>query len=168
MTETTVSAALIAAARERADELIEESHGLDGESAGNSALDSDAELFVALAADLAQSERELAVQAATIEAVKALHVPVRRYQVLGVDERSFDSAEKAADSAEDAAEWLDDDDDDGVTFFEVCVECGRIESDQLRWYGEEWSYRESLWPCPTAAILDRTVTTEQPEGENRG
>ena len=59
MTETTVSAALIAAARKRADELIEESHGLDGESAGNSALDSDAELFVALAADLAQSERDL-------------------------------------------------------------------------------------------------------------
>ena len=59
MTETTVSAALIAAARKRADELIEESHGLDGGSAGNSVLDSDAELFVALAADLAQSELDL-------------------------------------------------------------------------------------------------------------
>ena len=70
MSTTTVSAALIAAARERADELIVESHGLDGESAGSSVLDSDAELFVALAADLAQSERDLATQAATIKAAR--------------------------------------------------------------------------------------------------
>ena len=33
--------------------------------------------------------------------------------------------------------------------FDICAECGRIEAGQLRKSREEWSYRESLWPCPT-------------------
>ena len=144
MTNTTDHAELIAAAHAQVGHIADMSNR--------------ERLIADLAAALEKAEQKLAEQAATIEAVKMLHVPARRYQVLGVDERSFDSAEEAATSAEEAAEWLDDD-VGGVTYFEVCAECGRVESGQLREYGDEWSYRESLWPCRTATILASMDTT---------
>jgi hypothetical protein len=43
-----------------------------------------------------------------------------------------------------------------ASFFEICAECGRIESEQPKESGQEWSYRESLWPCRTYKNLKAT------------
>ena len=96
---------------------------------------------------------KIAELSATVEAVETLHRAERRYLAPGFSTWSFDSAAEAA-------EWLDDP-IDAVTFFEICAECGRIESGQLAESGEEWGYRASLWPCRTAAVLDRAGTTER-------
>lgn len=62
------------------------------------------------------------------------------------------------DTREEASEWdydesMGDDDKSQVGSFEVCAECGRIESEQLKESGDDWSYRESLWPCATAKAM---------------
>lgn len=82
-----------------------------------------------------------AAKAAALAPILALHKAEKRFYPASMSERSFDTAEKAREYA--------DGDDDPVESFEICAECGRVESDQLREYADDWGYRESLWPCRT-------------------
>ncbi len=87
----------------------------------------------------------------TIARIAALHRVERRYQVPEVLECSFDTPEEALEYADGGV----------VSFFEICAECGRIESDQVREFGSDWAYREALWPCRTATML---LTPTDPKG----
>ena len=71
----------------------------------------------------------------------ALHKAEKRFRPEGINERSWDTVEAAREHSHG--------DYEGVWSFEVCVECGRVELEQLREYADEWGYRESLWPCKT-------------------
>lgn len=77
--------------------------------------------------------------------VRELHTPEKRWQI-DITEGSYDSREDAIE------DWCECDGECRCepVYFEVCAECGRIESgDDDR----EWSYRESIWPCATAKAL---------------
>lgn len=106
--------------------------------------------FIANApADVAYLLGLLQEQAETLAKVAELHKPETRwmpYEGAGI---SFDTREEALEAAEDA--------DLGIcatvpATFEVCAHCKRIEDSPCE--GQctlEAGYRESLWPCPTAA-----------------
>ena len=92
---------------------------------------------------------ELAGIAAVVVAAKkealapvlALHKPETRYYPSGIDDRSWDTEDEAREYA--------DSEDEAMQAFTICAECGRVESEQLREYADDWGYRESIWPCPT-------------------
>lgn len=79
------------------------------------------------------------------DAVLALHTVEKRWQSNRDEERSFDTAEEAAEYHDMAVEEM--------TFFEVCYECGRIEMSQ----SDECDYLDALWPCATVAALGGTT-----------
>jgi hypothetical protein len=94
---------------------------------------------------------------AAVDAVLAKHKPEKRWTHPDWT-GSFDSREEAAEYDYDEA--MDDDQKSQVDHFEVCAECGHIEAEQLRESGDEWSYRESLWPCRTVAAIENALTKE--------
>jgi hypothetical protein len=73
--------------------------------------------------------------------ILALHRPEKRYHPSGIGDRSWENENEAREYA--------DAEDEVMESFEVCRECGRIEAELWQESGDEWSYRESLWPCPT-------------------
>jgi len=90
-------------------------------------------------------------QRAALDRVEALHKPEKRWTHPDWT-GSFDTREEAAEYDYDEA--MGDDQKSQVEFFEVCAECGRVESEQLSEAGDgDWSYRESLWPCETIAAI---------------
>jgi hypothetical protein len=76
--------------------------------------------------------------------IRHLHKPEQRFYPVNVDDRSWDTADEAR-------EWGSD--DEAIEMFEICSECGRLEAEQLKESGEDWGYRESLWPCPTIKAI---------------
>jgi hypothetical protein len=99
---------------------------------------------------LAAARTDIPRLLAALDAVLALHKPETRWthpDWMG----SFDTIEEAAGYDED--EVIGDEQKSQVDSFDICAECGRIESEQLSESGEEWGYREGLWPCPTVAAV---------------
>ncbi|MDQ1053192.1 hypothetical protein QE394_001120 [Arthrobacter sp. SORGH_AS 212] len=96
---------------------------------------------------------------AALEAVLALHTPVKKWEPYAEAGYSFNTREEALRAAgeEDLGRIAIE---EGPQYFEVCKECGRVESDQLSEIGEEWGYRESLWPCPTVAAVEAALTKD--------
>ena len=82
-----------------------------------------------------------AAKADAMGTLLALHKPEARYHPRDIDDRSWDTVEEAREYADTCDEVMES--------FEICAECGRVESEQLREYADEWGYRESLWPCET-------------------
>jgi len=69
---------------------------------------------------------------------------------------SFDTREEAAEYDYDEA--MGDVEKSHVGSFEICAECGRVESEQLSDAGDgDWSYRESLWPCRTVKAITEAL-----------
>lgn len=87
-----------------------------------------------------------------LDKVLALHKPVKKWEPYEGAGYTFATREEAlrASGEEDLGVVAIE---AGPQFFEVCGECGRIEGEQLSEAGEEWGYRESLWPCPTVTAL---------------
>ena len=84
------------------------------------------------------------VAAARTEAlapILALHKAEERFYPESIGNRSWDTLEQAREYA--------DSDNEAIESFTICAECGRVESEQFREYADEWSFRESLWPCRT-------------------
>jgi hypothetical protein len=94
---------------------------------------------------------------AALERVRELHKPEKRWTHPDWT-GSFDTREEAAEYDYDEAMGADH--KSQVDHFEICAECGRIEGAQLRDVGEVWDYRESLWPCKTAAAITATEGAE--------
>ena len=82
-----------------------------------------------------------AAKAEALGTLLALHKPEARYHPRDIDDRSWETIEEAREYADTYDEVMES--------FEICAECGRVESEQLREYADEWGYRESLWPCET-------------------
>ncbi|MFW0772485.1 hypothetical protein ACLRGI_04885 [Paenarthrobacter nitroguajacolicus] len=101
---------------------------------------------------------------AAIEAVGALHKPEKRWEPYEGAGYTFLTREQALEAAgeEDLGAVAME---AGPQFFEVCAECARVESEQLSESGEEWGYREALWPCKTtetfAAALGSDTTNQE-------
>jgi len=91
-----------------------------------------------------------------LEAVLALHKPVKKWEPYEGAGYSFNTREEALRSGgeEDLGTVAIE---AGPQYFEICEECGRIESEQLSETGEDWGYRESLWPCPTVAAIESAL-----------
>jgi hypothetical protein len=94
---------------------------------------------------------------ATLEAVSALHQPVKRwmpYEGAGV---SYDTEQDAIEATEDCdlnSVAMQELAENGMPYFEVCGHCQDIEDSPCE--GEctlEAGYRESLWPCPTVRAI---------------
>jgi hypothetical protein len=99
-----------------------------------------------------------------LDAVQALHQPVKKwepYEGAGYTFASEAAALEALGDVDVNSVVLEGIAENGLPFFEVCAECGRIESDQLSEMGEEWGYRESLWPCPTVAAITKALEGDQ-------
>ena len=95
-------------------------------------------------------------EAAKVEAVRVLHKPEKRWQPYEGFESSFATEDEALRSLDDldvGVVVLENITEHGTPYFEICAECGRIDADQLDEFGEDWSYREGLWPCRTAKAL---------------
>ena len=92
-----------------------------------------------------------------VGAVRTLHQPIKKWEPYAGAGYSFATREEAlrAGGEEDLGRVAIE---TGPQFFEVCKECARVESDQLSETGEEWGYRESLWPCPTATAITAALT----------
>ena len=89
---------------------------------------------------------------AAVEAIRALHRPETRYVARGYEEYSFETRSDALEYGEE------------VTTFDVCVHCGRVETDD----DEDRRYRDSIWPCATAKALDAALSGSEPdEGSGR-
>lgn len=89
---------------------------------------------------------------AAVEAIRALHRPETRYVARGYEEYSFETRSDALEYGEE------------VTTFDVCVHCGRVETDD----DEDRGYRDSIWPCATAKALDAALSGSEPdEGSGR-
>ena len=93
-------------------------------------------------------------QAKVIEALEDLHSPVTRYLPYEGSEVSYDTQDDAEEAhAYDCpiccrggdCGWERD-------FFQVCGECARIEQDPGC---STHDFKESLWPCRTAQLLER-------------
>jgi len=103
---------------------------------------------------------ELRKRDGVIAAVEALHRPIQKWE-------PYDGAGYTFATREEALRAAGEEDLNSVAMeagpqpFEVCLECSRVESEQLVEIGEEWGYRESLWPCPTV----RAVTAAKGDGE---
>jgi len=95
-------------------------------------------IFVADAARLLAENARLRERLDTAE---GLHKPVRRYTGPDTDDRSFETAEEAAEYDDVAVE--------AVTYFEVCGYCGDLETHDDEWRSYDWS----LWPCKEAKAL---------------
>ncbi len=93
------------------------------------------------------AERERDALAAKLAAARELHTMERRFTDENF-ETSYDTPQEAAEAlgiSPGSAQYLD-----------VCSHCGSIEMDA----GAE-DYKDSLWPCPTAATLSETGGTER-------
>lgn len=84
---------------------------------------------------------------AAVEAIRALHRPETRYVARGYEEYSFETRSDALEYGEE------------VTTFDVCVHCGRVETDD----DEDRRYRDSIWPCATAKALDAALSGSEPD-----
>ena len=83
----------------------------------------------------------LAAKTEALAPILALHKAEERFYPESIGDRSWDTLEQAREYA--------DSDNEAIESFTICAECGRVESEQLREYADEWSFRESLWPCRT-------------------
>jgi hypothetical protein len=107
---------------------------------------------------LAAAPTDVARLTAAVDAVLAKHKPEKRWTHPDWT-GSFDSREEAAEYDYDEA--MGDDQKSQVDHFVVCAECGYIEAEQLRDSGDEWSYKHSIWPCPTVAAIENALEGEQ-------
>jgi len=99
---------------------------------------------------IAHARTDLPDLTAAVRAVRELHQEETRYQPWPDYEGSFDSAEAIAEhfgEPDAGEEWPRE-----PHTFGICTECGRIEREANEGH-DEWSYRESLWPCPTAKAV---------------
>lgn len=118
-------------------------------SEGESGTEADAEFIAAAPTDVARL-------VAAVEGVLGLHKPIKKWEPYEGAGYTFATQEEALRAGGDldlgvvAIEA-------GPQYFEVCKECGRIESDQLSEIGEDWGYRESLWPCATIAAIEAAL-----------
>lgn len=115
----------------------------------------DAEFIASAPADVAYLLDLTRKQAAALEWVEALHRPVKKWEPYEGAGYSFNTRDEALEAGgeEDLGVVAIE---AGPQFFEVCAECSRVESEQLSETGEEWGYRESLWPCPTIKAIEAT------------
>ena len=96
-----------------------------------------------------------------LEAIQEQHKPRRLYLLDGDTGGGyyFDTAEEALAEARsnplEGYETLYFESASEIPFFEICEECGRIESEQLKEMGEGACYRESLYPCATRRLADQ-------------
>jgi len=105
---------------------------------------------------IANAPTDQAKLIAAIEAVAGLHKPEKRwepYEGAGYTFFTRDQALEAAGEVDLGVVAIEA----GPQFFEVCGECARVESEQLSETGEEWGYREALWPCKTAEALTQAL-----------
>jgi hypothetical protein len=99
-----------------------------------------------------------------LDAVLALHQPVKKwepYEGAGYTFATEAAALEALGDVDVNSVVLEGIATNGLPFFEVCAECGRIESEQLSELGEEWGYQESLWPCATVAAITTAMEGKQ-------
>lgn len=99
---------------------------------------------------IAHAPADLAATVAALEAVEELHQPEKRWTHPDWT-GSFDTREEAAEY--DYDECMGDTDKSRIDFFEVCAECGRVEAEQWKETGDDWKYREAMWPCPTVTAI---------------
>lgn len=94
-----------------------------------------------------------------MKAVTTLHKPEKRWEPYEGAGYTFLTREQALEAAgeEDLGVVAME---AGPQYFEVCSECARVESEQLSESGEEWGYREALWPCKTASAVETALRSE--------
>ena len=96
------------------------------------------------AAHIAASRTAVPDMAAALTAVLELHQP---------QERCHDGDGSWSVTRE---EWDNDYDGEPETFL-VCAHCGAIEMHESTEVGDEHSYLDALWPCPTVEIIEAAL-----------